>query len=150
MARALHSTSSADDGSGALHRGRFSLRGASAVVHPVLEGRPGSATRRDPSAKANALHRAPVDERDDRAGREHELELHRRSVMSRIRLSRAALCAALAGAAACSTPTFTATGRFASEKGPACVYCSGGTRDYFAPRMADRAPVPATPGGLAR
>lgn len=70
--------------------------------------------------------------------------------MSRIRLSRAAICAALAGAAACSQPTFTATGRFAAQKGPACVYCSGGTRDYFAPRMTDRAPAPATQGEFAR
>ena len=70
--------------------------------------------------------------------------------MSRI-LSRAALCAALAGAAACSSPTFVATGQFAGSRGPACVYCSGGSRDWSAPRMTDRStPAPQTQGGLTR
>ncbi|HSU17036.1 hypothetical protein [Longimicrobium sp.] len=66
-------------------------------------------------------------------------------------ISRSALCAALvAGAAACSPPTFATTGRFAGSRGPACVYCSGGSRDWQAPRLTDRAPAAATQGPLNR
>ena len=36
----------------------------------------------------------------------------------------AALAAVVGSAAACSSPTFVATGRFATEKAPACAFCS--------------------------
>lgn len=71
--------------------------------------------------------------------------------MTRSIIARAAFCAALAAsAAACESPSFTATGQFAAQKGPACVYCSGGYRDYTPPRMTDRTPLPATQGELSR
>jgi hypothetical protein len=69
-------------------------------------------------------------------------------------LTRAALCAAaLAGTAACASPTFSATGVFANDKGPACVYCAstggGSIPDWQAPQLFDRAPRTGGTAGQA-
>jgi hypothetical protein len=72
--------------------------------------------------------------------------------MRRIAIARiAALCAVIASATACSSPTFVATGRFASDKGSACPYC--GMAEWHPAWASDRATQQqqAQPdGGVAR